>query len=177
MTRGLALRRTSAGLLGTAIVALASACATVAPAPDALTGRLSVRVDGATPRSVSAAFDLRGDATRGELALSTPLGTTLAQARWQPGDVRLVTPDGTQRFADLDALAQEVLGESLPLAALFDWLRGRPWDGAPSHPLAGAAFAQLGWEVDLARYAEGWVGARRLEPPAVVVRARLDSVR
>ena len=146
------------------------------PSPDALSGRLSVHVEDASPRSVSALFDLRGDATRGQLSLSTPIGTTLAQARWQPGDVRLLTLDGERRFADLDTLTREVLGESLPLAALFDWLRGRPWDGAPSQPLASAAgFEQLGWQVDLARFADGLVDARRLAPPAVVVRARLDS--
>jgi outer membrane lipoprotein LolB len=152
-------------------------CASLSPPPaDALTGRLSVRVEGTSPRSVSASFDLRGDATRGELNLSTPIGTTLAQARWQPGDVRLLTPDGEQRFADLDALTREVLGESLPLAALFDWLRGRPWEGAPSRPMTpGSGFEQLGWQVDLARYADGQIDARRLAAPAVVVRARLDS--
>ena len=168
------MRRRAALLLA----ALASAgCASVPPASvGALTGRLSVRVEGAAPRHLSALFDLRGDATRGELALSTPIGTTLAQARWQPGEVRLATPDGERRFADLDALTREVLGESLPLAALFDWLRGRPWAGAPSRPLAPASgFEQLGWQVDLARFADGVVDARRGQPPPVSVRARLDS--
>jgi outer membrane lipoprotein LolB len=68
-----------------------------------------------------------------------------------------------------------VLGETLPLAALFDWLRGRPWPGAPSRPVAAPpGFEQLGWRVDLARFAEGQVDARRDRAPAVNVRARLD---
>ena len=35
-------------------------------------------------------------------------------------------------YADLDALAAAALGEGVPMLALFDWLRGRPWAGAPS---------------------------------------------
>ena len=87
----------------------------------------------------------------------------LAQARWSPGEVVLVDAAGRDaRFADLDALTREVLGESVPVEAWFDWLRGRPWPGAPSTPQAAApAFEQLGWRVDLARFAEGWIAATR----------------
>ena len=62
----------------------------LAEAPnDSLTGRLSVRVD-ASPNEASAApataftvlFDITGNAQSGSLALSTPLGTTVAQANW-----------------------------------------------------------------------------------------------
>jgi hypothetical protein len=77
----------------------------------------------------------------------------LAQARWQPGSVVLVTPQGSRRFADLDALTREVLGESVPIEAWFDWLHGRPWPGAASTPqTAGTGFRQLGWTVDLSRF-------------------------
>ena len=111
----------------------------------------------------------------GRLDLTTPLGNVLAQARWAPGTVVLKTPQGDDRFADLDALTREVLGESLPVAALFDWLRGRPWPGAPSSPTRRpTGFEQLGWVVDLARFDEGWVAARACTPPVVTVRARLD---
>ena len=145
-----------------------------------LTGRLAVRVDAsasAPARSVSAAFDLRGDARAGRLNLATPFGTVLAQARWAPEHVFLVTPQGETEFADLDALTHEVLGESLPIAALFDWLRGRPWPGAASTPTvapAAAGFEQLGWVVNLARFDEATVEARRERAPVVTVRARLD---
>lgn len=149
-------------------------------APDQLAGRMTVRVD-ATPtsaaRQVTAAFDLQGTPREGRLDLSTPLGTTLAQARWAPGKVALVTAQGETQFASLDELTREVLGESLPVAALFDWLRGRPWPGAPSTPAASAAdpgFGQLGWQVSLARFADGWIDATRAQAPAVTVRARLE---
>ncbi len=135
---------------------LIGACAAVPPEPltepgESLTGRLAVRIegsDGAGPRSVSAAFELLGSPRAGRLNLSTPLGSMLAQARWAPGSVVLATPQGEKNFADLDSLTSEVLGESLPVAALFDWLRGRPWAGAPSTARmapGGPGFEQLGW--------------------------------
>lgn len=161
-----------------------SGCATL-PAPQAvsgetLSGRLSVQVAAGAhgeATSMTAAFELRGDPQRGRLDLSTPLGTTLAQASWAPGRVALVTPRGETRFATLDDLTREVLGEPLPLAALFDWLRGRPWPGAPSReaaPPVEHGFSQLGWTVDLARFDEAAIVARRAQAPAVTVRARMD---
>jgi outer membrane lipoprotein LolB len=142
-----------------------------------LTGRLSVRVDSEPVRALSAAFELSGNAREGAMALTSPLGNTLAQARWKPNDVVLETPGSQQRYPDLDTMAERALGERVPLAALFDWLRGRPWSGARSEALSGgeAGFTQLGWHVGLARYAEGWVEARRDTPPAVTMRARLDG--
>ena len=166
-----------------AMALLMTGCASVSqmapPAGDTLSGRLAVRVeagDNTPARAENAAFELQGSSSAGRLNLTTPLGSTVAQARWAPGAVVLSTPQGERRFADLDELTREVLGESVPLAALFDWLRGRPWPGAPS--TAGATssgFAQLGWVVDLARFDEGWVVARRERAPQVTVRARLEK--
>jgi len=164
---------------------LLAACASVEPSVpvaggDSFAGRLSLRIEpvaSAPARAFSAAFDLRGNPSAGSLGLSTPLGSMLAQARWQPGSVVLATPQGTRRFADLDGLTREVLGESVPIEAWFDWLHGRPWPGAPSASRgAGAGFDQLGWTVDLARFAEGAVSATRREPqPPVNVRIQLDG--
>lgn len=164
-----------------AAVVLAAGCATVgAPDPDALTGRLSVRVAAAgdePERSASGGFELRGDGDRGSLDLSTPIGTLLARAQWSPQQVELVTPQGSTHYADMPAMTRALVGEPLPVAALFDWLRGRPWPGATSRALPGpadAGFEQLGWTVSLTRFAEGLVEARRDEPPQVTVRARID---
>ncbi len=171
-----------AAALGSALLLAACASVTTRP-PDAgesLSGRLAVKVDADAAnaaRSVSAAFELQGDPQRGRLNLATPLGSVLAQARWSPGSVVLVTPQGERQFADLDALTSEVLGESLPLAALFDWLRGRPWPGAASTvsaPPAERGFEQLGWAVSLARFDEAWVVATRARAPMVTVRAKID---
>jgi outer membrane lipoprotein LolB len=175
---------TATQALGALVVAaMLGGCATRPLAPEgveALSGRMTVRVDatGSTEaRNVSANFELQGDAQQGRLDLSTPLGTTLAQAQWMPGRVALITSQGEKRFATLDELTRDMLGESVPVAALFDWLRGRPWPGAMSTPMVPPAergFAQLGWAVSLARFAEGWIAARRDQAPAVTVRAKLD---
>ena len=141
---------------------------------------MTVKVDptpSSQARNVTANFDLQGTPEQGRLDLSTPLGTVLAQARWAPGKVALVTSQGETAFRSLDDLTREVLGESLPVAALFDWLRGRPWPGAPSKPSATPAdkgFQQLGWDVSLARFDEGLIAAKRDQAPAVTVRAKLD---
>ena len=164
-------------------VSFLTACATVSPSGvtttgESLSGRLSIRVeaDGATQaRSLTAAFELNGSPDAGRLDLSTPLGSVLAQARWSPREVVLATPRGESRFQDLDALTREALGESLPVPALFDWLHGRPWPGAASVPAAsGAGFEQLGWAVDLERFDDALVTARRDSPPPVMVRIKLD---
>ena len=169
--------------LGAAL--LLGACSVVPRADaapgDTLVGRMAVRVDGVADnpaRAVSASFELQGSGDAGTLSLSTPLGSVLAQARWSPGSVALVTPQGESRFPDLDALTREVLGEPLPVAALFDWLRGRPWPGAPSQAStapAKAGFEQLGWVIDLERFNDAWVTARRDRAPVVTVRAKLDT--
>ena len=180
--RGAAARARSALALGCAL--LVGACTTLPPAPlgtaDSLSGRLALRVEAigdASPRAFSAAFDLRGNAQAGTLGLSTPLGSMLAEARWSPAEVVLATPQGTRRFANLEELTREALGESVPVEAWFDWLRGRPWSGATSAASSTPApgFAQLGWQVDLGRFDEGTIVAtRESPPPTVTVRIRLD---
>ena len=141
------------------------------------TGRMSLRIDASDAKpaqSVSAGFELRGDGLSGELNLNSPLGSRVASARWAPGLAVLQDGSGERRFETLEALSREALGENLPLAALPDWLAGRPWSGAP-HQLAEGGFEQLGWQVSLAQRADGLVEVRRAAPPAVLMRVRLDS--
>lgn len=172
---------TRVACLATAVTALLG-CATPPTAdtfPLTAAGRLSVRVE-ATPtqpaQSQTAAFEWRGDGSRGELTLLSPLGTQLARARWVPGDARLVTSEGEMRFETLDDLADRALGERVPLYAWPDWLAGRSWPGAPVVPSANPpGFEQLGWVVDLSRHAEGRIEAKRARPPAVTVRIVLDT--
>ncbi|MFO1285954.1 MAG: lipoprotein insertase outer membrane protein LolB [Rubrivivax sp.] len=169
--------------------ALLAACATAPPDTGSLaltaSGRLAVRVD-ATPerpaQSLTAAFEWRGSGERGELTLLSPLGSRIAQARWTPQGAWLVTPDAQAQFDSLEALAERAFGERIPLVAWPDWLAGRPWPGAASAPLAAAAsggtaagFEQLGWRVDLARFADGRIEALRSAPPTVAVRIVLDK--
>ena len=170
--------RLAAGLLPSVLL---GACATP-PQPAAqgewISGRLLIRIDAHDDRAaqaVNAAFELGGDDRAGELRLSSPLGTRLAQAHWTPLEARLVTPQGEQRYADLADLSRAQFGEALPMRALPDWLRGRPWPGAPSRPLASAGFEQLGWTVDTSR--AGRIDAQRPGPPEIRLRALLDDPR
>jgi outer membrane lipoprotein LolB len=155
-------------------------CATVSTTPGEApwtSGRLSVRVAASAERSaqsVSANFELRAQGDSGELRLSSPLGTRMATAIWAPGVARLMTTEGEANFGTLDDLSRQSMGENLPLAALPDWLAGRPWPGAP-HRNTDAGFDQLDWQISLARQREGWIEARRSTPPEVLVRVRLDG--
>lgn len=173
-------RRLGPLLLIASLWGCASAPKPAALAGDRLSGRLSVQVahnSGGTAQGGAAAFELQGTPEAGQLELSTPLGTLVARASWQPGQALLLRSDTETRFANLDALTRELLGEAVPVSALFDWLKGRPWAAAPSLPLVdgGPGFRQLGWTVDLARYAEGLITAERKEPTEVMLRARLDT--
>jgi outer membrane lipoprotein LolB len=159
---------------------LLAGCASVRTSPGEApwtSGRLSVRVAASAERSaqsVSANFELRAQGDGGELRLNSPLGTRMATAIWAPGVARLLTPDGETRFSTLDELSRQSVGENLPLAALPDWLAGRPWPGA-AHRINDAGFEQLDWQISLARQREGWIEARRSTPPEVLVRVRLDN--
>jgi outer membrane lipoprotein LolB len=172
------VRRRAALLLAPLLLAACASVPPAAPGPT-LAGRMAVTVPahaGQPARNATTQFELTGDATRGRLLLSSPLGTTLARASWQPGSAEVEAANGTrENFPSLDALAQRLLGEPLPLAALVDWLHGRPWPGAPSTASAGG-FEQLGWRIDTSGYTDGLLHAERQTPaPAVSVRARIDN--
>ena len=162
-------------LPATLLVACATRPADIASMPWT-SGRLSLQIAASAAegaRSVTASFDLRGDADRGELRLSSPLGSLVAAAQWSPGRAVLETPQGQQQFSDLEALSREALGEPLPLQALPDWLSGKPWAGAISQPREGG-FEQLGWRVAINRFTDGFIDAERDAAPAVKLRVRLD---
>ena len=122
-----------------------------------LSGRMAVRM---APKSASrqggvqafsARFELSGDAQQGRLQLFSPLGTTVADAVWNSAGVVLRSGEQLQVFESLDELSTQVLGQPIPLVALWDWSQGRPWPGAPSERAAAAdGFSQLGWHVGTA---------------------------
>lgn len=142
-----------------------------------LSGRLSVNVAGSNNSRAtggSASFELLGSPEAGRLELTAPLGGLVARATWQPGLVLLETPQEQRRFATLDDLTREMLGEAVPVPALFDWLQGRPWP-AQSHRHLPDGFEQLGWRIDTSRRADGLLVATRLAEPVVILRARLEE--
>ena len=155
---------------------LASCAHRSEPQPDTLAGRIAVRIEGQAERSLNAGFELSGSARQGSLVLSGPLGATAAQAHWTAREAWLITERGRVDYPDLDTLTAAALGESIPVAALFAWLRGQPWAEAPNAARDDgvAGFDQLGWRIDLSRWSERWIEATRTAAPAVTVRARLE---
>jgi outer membrane lipoprotein LolB len=179
-------RRTTADWLAWPSALLAgvclAACTTTAHAPESgdgspLVGRMTLRVDDQPPRQLSADFELTGNAAAGQLLLSGPLGSAAARARWSAERATLTTPEQSTDFADLDALTQATLGERIPMAPLFDWLRGRPWPQAGAGPRADGlpGFEQLGWQIGLTRWSEGRVDIDRKTPPAVRLMVLLEA--
>lgn len=128
-------------------------------------GRISVRTTGSasqSPQSFSAGFVLSGTATQGELALDTPLGTTLATAGWAPGRAVLTQGGATHTYASVDELSAALTGEPLPLQALFGWLNGE-------------ATQANGWTPDLSQQAQGRISATRQQNGGeTIIRVVLD---
>lgn len=150
------------------------------PGATSFTGRLALQQaagPGTAARSFSAQFELSGTDTEGQLRISTPLGTLLAEARWTPGGASLNTGRGDTAYPDLDTLSRHALGEALPLQALLSWLRGQAWPLAEVVPDA-TGFTQLGWRIDpSALHNEGLLTATRRADgnrPTLTLRLRLD---
>ena len=85
----------------------------------------------------------------------------MARARWsdpvgaqgQPSKIELEADGATTRYATLEDMMQRAIGDQLPLAAMFDWLSGRPWPAAPVESGdATGSFTQLGWHFDLTQF-------------------------
>lgn len=149
-----------------ALLALSLAgCAASTRSPSLATawsGRLALRLPDDPSQSFSAGFELRGTPREGELELLDPAGATLALLQWQPGLARLSGPGLAPRQApSVDELVDQLTVASLPVAALFDWLAGRP---------ASAA----GWQVDLSGRAQGRLVAHRLAAPRAELRVVLE---
>ena len=114
-------------------------------------GRISLQVQSEPVQAFFAGFELRGNPDQGELALNSPLGTSLAVLRWSPGEAVLDSGGLVQRFDSVDALIEKATGAAVPLPALFDWL-------------AGKNTALAGWSADLTQHAGGRISASRTAP-------------
>jgi outer membrane lipoprotein LolB len=176
------VRRAALALLlaatqGLTLTACQNLAPSVRPEGSSHSGRLAVQVEGDASRSFSASFELHGRPEAGWIALSNPLGAQIGVAEWSPAQaVRLRTPDETRRYASLEDMAEDLTGQSLPVAALFDWLEGRPWPARPHRPDSAERFEQLGWSVRTDRLGDGLLVAVREQPaPRVTVRAKLDG--
>lgn len=114
-------------------------------------GRLALQVEDKPEQSFSAGFELKGAPRAGELTLFSPLGGTLAVLVWQPDSATLRANGDTRQFESVDALLGHVTGTPIPVAALFDWLKG-------------VNTSVAGWHADLSQLAQGRLAARRLQP-------------
>jgi outer membrane lipoprotein LolB len=125
-------------------------------------GRLALRIDADPVQSFSAGFELKGNAQSGELSLYSPLGATIAQMAWTPGDARLRWDGKERSFDSMDALTLQATGTELPVASIFHWL-------------AGDNVSTLGWQADLRELPRGRLVARRNAPlPNVEMRLVLE---
>lgn len=187
--RGATLRR-RAGWLA---CILAAGCASLPPTTDGVnySGRFALAVTGVDRHeTVSGRFALNVDRPEVTLDLSTPLGTTVARVQSGPSGARLTVPSAgglrTAQGPDPDALSLQVLGWTLPVSGLGDWIEGRPAAGRPYRLEPGADGAeqleQDGWTIHFEpRGADGRI--RRLDmsrpqqgdAPAVQLRVVLDS--
>lgn len=126
-------------------------------------GRLAVRVEGPSPQSFSAGFELTGSASAGEMTLFTPLGGTVAVLAWSAQHATMRVNGQTQHFRSLNGLINQAVGTEIPVLALFAWL-------------AGDTMAIEGWSPDLSQRANGRISAKRLTPvPSVELRVVLDN--
>ncbi|EJL73768.1 MULTISPECIES: lipoprotein insertase outer membrane protein LolB [unclassified Variovorax] len=112
---------------------------------------MSLRIDSEPVQTFAALFELRGSAETGDLTLTTPIGSTLAQLHWAPGEALLKDGSKTRRFDSVDALIEAATGAAIPVGALFGWLAGRN-DPVP------------GWKPDLAQLGNGRLQAVRESP-------------
>ena len=183
--------RVGAGFSVFSLALLLQACVTHPPPlpGHVYSGRLAVRTDAAPDlpaRSVSGQFELSGNASSGQLVLTSPIGTTVARARWSdpvgtqgvPSRIELEADGATTHYATLEEMMQRAIGDQLPLPAMFDWLSGHPWPAASVQRGAdGASFDQLGWHVDLSQLAGNrLIDAQRPQPaPTLHVRVKLDA--
>lgn len=129
-------------------------------------GRLAVRVDAdelsQPSRSISAGFELTGNAIEGGLTLYSPIGSTAAVLRWSKHDASLFSQSELRHFPSLKALIAQAVGTDIPVEALFSWV-------------AGTHASSKGWTADLTAYANGKITATRsAQGPAAELRIVLD---
>ena len=141
-------------------------CATPAPVDTTSqhwSGRLAVRIQGPAPQAFSAGFELSGTHVAGELLLISPIGTTVAVVSWQPGKATMQRGSDWSEATSLDELVVQLLGTSLPVPALFDWLNGRTTQAQ-------------GWTADTSDLSNGRLQAQRHSPaPAAEMRLILSQ--
>lgn len=177
----------------TLAVVLLAACATLAPPREAQRihqGRFSVTATWPDrTENTSGRFSLSVHSDGLTLDLASALGNTLARIETDANGARMTAPaaNGVMqqvRGPSADALAEQVLGWSLPVSGIADWIVGRPAPARPYRSMPeGAAIEQDGWMIRVLDRFDGNGAPRRLTfersaevpSPAVTVRLALDD--
>jgi outer membrane lipoprotein LolB len=181
------------GRLAALVGVLVAGCTSLPPATGGINyaGRFTLVVTGDDRHeTASGRFALTVDHPYVTLDLSTPLGNTVARVQSGPAGARLTVPSGgelrTAQGPDADALSLQVLGWTLPVSGISDWIEGRPVPDRPYRIDPGEAGAtelhQDGWTIHLPpRDANGRIGRlemsrpQQADAPAVSLRVVLDQ--
>lgn len=120
-------------------------------------GRFSASINrGGTAEAVTGRFTLTTHAARTTLDLASPLGNTVARVEADANGATLTAPQADGTLATFkgespEALAESVLGLSLPVSGLADWIAGRPVPDRPARvsPKDGPVqrIEQDGWSI------------------------------
>ncbi|MGV7208016.1 outer membrane lipoprotein LolB [Oxalobacteraceae bacterium A2-2] len=158
-----------AALLGAVLAGCATTAsgplstASVAPYSDnvELNGKFSVTYskDG-RPSSLTVNFNWVQQGPNTEVSLLNPLGTIEARLSVTPQSATL-TPAGKQPISapDVDALTARVLGWTLPVSGLRDWLQGYATDAQgqrfAASPAKDTVVTRDGWKLHYAAWQDG----------------------
>ncbi len=125
-------------------------------------GRIAISIASSPKQAFSADFELQGNSQIGQMTLSSPLGTTLAQMQWSAQQAQLLVGGTERHYSSLSELTLVTMGAELPVEALLQWLKGIP---AQSD----------GWHSDLSEFNTGRLTAYRFAPgPRVDLKILLD---
>jgi outer membrane lipoprotein LolB len=153
-----------------ATVALAG-CASIGPQSTAsvgpyrdnveLSGRLTVQYthDG-KPESLSGKFNWKQQGANTDVALASPFGSTIATIAVTPQQATLTEGGKAPRSApDVDSLSAQILGWTLPVSGLRDWLQGYAVaaDGQRfvASPAASSVTTRDGWRLSYVSWQDG----------------------
>jgi outer membrane lipoprotein LolB len=180
----IALRRRAFARLGAIAFLLLSACSALPPQTTAernYAGRFSLAVtrdagsEEEQHRAWSGRFSLAVAPNALTLDLVSPLGSTIARIETDAQEARLLVPDNgkvrVERGTDAQALSQKVLGWSLPIEGMPDWVEGHPATARPYRTLPDVEgqnrFEQDGWTVTVERPGDAHAGLRlQMDHPA-----------
>jgi outer membrane lipoprotein LolB len=144
-----------------------------------LTGRLNVVYQkDDKPESATVNFNWQQTAQRTDVTLYSPVGSTLATIAVTPQQAVLTQSGKAPRSApDVDTLSAQMLGWSLPVSGLRDWLQGYAVgaDGKRfvASPANDSVTTRDGWRL---RYVS-WQDADEKTPGALPQPRRIDAER